>query len=46
VRALIPGFESIWPQFPVVVMGIITAITLISGIDYFYASKHILKKFV
>lgn len=46
VRALIPGFESIWPQFPVVVMGIITAITIISGIDYFYASKHILKKFV
>ena len=46
VLALIPGFENIWPQFPVVVMGIITAITLISGIDYFYASKHILKKFV
>ena len=46
VRTLIPGFENIWPQFPVVVMGIITAITLISGIDYFYASKHILKKFV
>ena len=46
VRALIPGFEDIWQQFPIVVMGIITAITLISGIDYFYASKHILKKFV
>ncbi|MBR3073874.1 CDP-alcohol phosphatidyltransferase family protein [Fibrobacter sp.] len=46
VRALIPGFEDIWLQFPIVVMGIITAITLISGIDYFYASKHILKKFV
>ena len=46
VRALIPGFNEIWHQFPVVVMGVITAITLISGIDYFYASKHILKKFV
>ena len=46
VRALIPGFEGIWHQFPIIVMGIITAITLISGIDYFYASKHILKKFV
>ena len=46
VRALIPGFNDIWPQFPIVVMGVITAITLISGIDYFYASKHILKKFV
>ena len=26
--------------------GVITAITLISGVDYFVASKHILKKFV
>ncbi len=46
VRALIPGFNEIWHQFPIVVMGIITAITIVSGIDYFYASKHILKKFV
>ena len=46
VRALIPGFNEIWHQFPVVVMGVITAITIVSGIDYFYASKHILKKFV
>ena len=29
-----------------IVMGVITAITIISGIDYFVASKHILKKFV
>ena len=46
VRALIPGFESIWHVFPMSVMGVITAITIISGIDYFVASKHILKKFV
>ena len=46
VRALIPGFESIWGIFPTAVMGTITAITLISGIDYFVSSKHILKKFV
>ena len=46
IRALIPGFESIWDIFPMAVMGVITAITLISGIDYFYSSKHILKKFV
>ena len=46
VRALIPGFEGIWHQFPIIVMGVITTITIISGIDYFYASKHILKKFV
>ena len=46
IRELIPGFNNIWQQFPIVVMGVITAITIISGIDYFYASKHILKKFV
>ena len=46
IRALIPGFESIWSIFPMAVMGVITAITIISGIDYFYSSKHILKKFV
>ena len=46
VRVLIPGFDSIWDVFPMTVMGVITAITIISGIDYFVASKHILKKFV
>ena len=46
VRALIPGFDSIWDVFPMAVMGVITAITIISGVDYFVASKHILKKFV
>ena len=46
VRMLVPGLNDIWGIFPVIVMGIITAITLISGIDYFYSSKHILKKFV
>ncbi len=46
VRALIPGFNDIWPTFPPIVMGIITTVTVLSGIDYFVASKHILKKFV
>ena len=46
VRMLVPGLDAIWGSFPVIVMGIITAITIISGIDYFYSSKHILKKFV
>jgi len=46
VRMLIPGFNSIWSLFPQVVMGVITTITILSGIDYFVASKHILKKFV
>jgi CDP-diacylglycerol--glycerol-3-phosphate 3-phosphatidyltransferase len=46
VQKLIPNFESIWQVFPQAVMGGITAITIISGIDYFVSSKHILKKFV
>ncbi len=46
VRALIPGFDGIWSMFPQIVMGVITAITIVSGIDYFVSSKHILKKFV
>ena len=46
VRALVPGLGDIWHIFPTIVMGVITAITLISGMDYFVASKHILKKFV
>ncbi|MCQ2054691.1 MAG: CDP-diacylglycerol--glycerol-3-phosphate 3-phosphatidyltransferase [Fibrobacter sp.] len=46
VRALIPGFENLWATFPTIVMGIITTITIVSGIDYFVSSKHILQKFV
>ena len=46
VRAFVPGLNNIWHIFPTIVMGIITAITIISGIDYFVSSKHILKKFV
>ena len=46
VRALVPGLGDIWHIFPTIFMGVITAITIISGIDYFVSSKHILKKFV
>jgi len=46
VRMLIPGFDSIWENFPKIVMGVITTVTILSGIDYFVSSKHILKKFV
>jgi len=46
VRALVPGLDDIWDIFPTIVMGVITAITIISGVDYFVSSKHILKKFV
>lgn len=46
IRHFIPGFDGIWPYFPQTIMGIITLVTIISGVDYFVASKHILKKFV
>ena len=46
VSQIIPNYEQIWNYLPNTVMGIITAITLISGIDYFVASKHIIKKFL
>lgn len=46
VRMAIPGFNSIWDSFPQIVMGVITTVTILSGIDYFVSSKHILKKFV
>jgi len=42
----IPGFTSIWEVLPTAVMGTITFVTLLSGVDYFIASKHILQKFV
>ena len=43
---LIPNYQEFWAIFPTAVMATITAITIISGVDYFVASKHILKKFV
>ncbi len=46
VARLIPNYSSFFESFPTYVMGLITAITLISGVDYFMASRHILKKFV
>ena len=46
MESIIPNYQAFWNVFPKAVMGCITAITIISGIDYFVASKHILKKFV
>lgn len=42
----IEGFKAVWNYLPRIVMGVITFITLVSGIDYFVASKHILKKYI
>ena len=37
---------AIWPKIPITVMGVITTVTILSGIDYFIASKQVLKKYV
>lgn len=42
----IEGFKAVWNVLPTISMGIITFITLASGIDYFVASRHILQKYV
>ena len=43
---LIPYWEEIWNYLPYSVMGIITFVTIASGIDYFASSKDVLKKYV
>ncbi len=42
----IEGFKAVWNVLPTISMGVITFITLASGIDYFVASRHILQKYV
>lgn len=39
-------WAAIWENLPLTVMGVVTAITLASGIDYFVAGRNILRKFV
>jgi len=43
---LIPYWMGIWEYLPYSVMGIITFVTVASGIDYFVAGKDVLKKYV
>jgi len=43
---LIPNWPKIWHYLPDTVMGIITVATLASGVDYFVASKQVLRKYV
>lgn len=42
----IEGFKATWEVLPTIVMGVITFVTLASGVDYFVASKKILQKYV
>lgn len=44
--SLIPHWSLIWNYLPYSVMGLITFATLLSGVDYFVSSKHVLKKYV
>jgi len=44
--AIIPNWVEIWEYLPYSVMGIITFITIASGIDYFASSRDVLKKYV
>ena len=46
IQKSIPALAESWNIIPPIIMGVITAITLISGIDYFVSSKHVLKKYV
>jgi CDP-diacylglycerol--glycerol-3-phosphate 3-phosphatidyltransferase len=43
---ILPHWEEIWDYLPKTVMGIITFITIASGIDYFVSSRDVLKKYV
>jgi len=43
---LIPHWSDIWVHLPYSVMGIVTFITLASGIDYFVSGRDVLKKYV
>jgi len=46
LAGLIPYWMDIWEYLPDCVMGIITFVTVASGIDYFVAGKDVLKKYV
>ena len=42
----LPYVPEIWRTFPMSIMGIVTAVTLLSGVDYFVASKDVLKRYL
>ena len=46
IANLIPYWNDIWEYLPYSVMGIITLVTVASGIDYFISGKDVLKKYV
>jgi CDP-diacylglycerol--glycerol-3-phosphate 3-phosphatidyltransferase len=46
LAGLIPYWNEIWEYLPYSVMGIITLVTVASGIDYFISGRDVLKKYV
>ena len=46
LATLVPHWKEIWEYLPYSIMGIITFVTIASGIDYFVSSKDVLKKYV
>lgn len=46
IQQNLPNWKIIWDYLPYSIMGIITFITIFSGIDYFWASRDIIKKYI
>lgn len=46
VHNTVPNWGEIWVYYPYVIMSIITVVTILSGIDYFVASRNVLKKYL
>jgi len=46
MQNIVSNWSSVWEYLPNTVMGVITLVTLASGVDYFLSSKHVLKKYV
>jgi CDP-diacylglycerol--glycerol-3-phosphate 3-phosphatidyltransferase len=46
LATVLPCWDEIWDYLPKTVMGIITFVTLASGIDYFVSCRDVLKKYV
>lgn len=45
-KSWVPSYDIWWHYLPYSCMSIITLVTLLSGLDYFYSSRDILKKYL
>lgn len=46
LQIYLPHWSDIWRYLPYSIMGLITFVTALSGLDYFWASRDILKRYV